>query len=100
VVLFQNNVGFWAGGQIEKGQLIFNYLTLVVGCGLVGGSQIVRQKDTVLLWMWYCCKTIMDCGQIGKGQLIFNYPTLVAGCGLVVGSQIVRQKDTLLLWML
>jgi hypothetical protein len=65
VVLFQNNVGFWAGGQIEKGQLIFDYLTLVVGCGLVDGSQIVRQKDTVLLWTWYSYKAVWASGLVG-----------------------------------
>jgi hypothetical protein len=63
VVLLQSNVGFWACGQISKEHLIFiNYLALVVGCGLVGGSQIVRKKVSVLHWTWNCAK---ECGLLG-----------------------------------
>jgi hypothetical protein len=38
---------------------------LVVGCGLGGRSQIVRQKDTVLHRMWYCCKAMWATGLVG-----------------------------------
>jgi hypothetical protein len=70
-----------------------------VGCGLVGGSQIVRQKDTILHNMWYCCKAMWASGLVGrleKDSKVVNYLTLVMGCGLEGGSQIVRQKDTVL----
>jgi hypothetical protein len=59
-----------------------------VGCGLVGGSQIVRQTDTVLHRMWYCCKALWANGLVGgleKDSLFCNYLTLVVGCGLVGG---------------
>jgi hypothetical protein len=66
----------WAAGFVGglvRDSSFYNYLTLVVGCGLVGRSQIVRQRhnfssDVVLLQSnvgyWAC-------GWIGKGQLIF-----------------------------
>jgi hypothetical protein len=76
---------------------------LVVGCGLVGRSQIVRQKNTVLLQMWYYCKAMWASGLVG-GLERDNYFLILSlcfvGCGLVGGSQIVRQKDTVLLQML
>jgi hypothetical protein len=65
MVLFQNNVGFWACGRIGKRHIFCNYLTLVVGCGLVGGSQKVRQKDIALHSMWYCCKAMWASGLVG-----------------------------------
>jgi hypothetical protein len=63
VVLLQGNVGFWPCGRIGKGQLIlYNYFTLVVGCGLVGGSQIVGQKDTFYIG---CGNVAKQCGLPG-----------------------------------
>jgi hypothetical protein len=68
---------------------------LAVGCGLVGGSQIVRQKDTVLHRMWYCCKAMWASGLLGgleSASQFCNCCNLVVGCGLVGRSQIVRQR--------
>jgi hypothetical protein len=52
-------------GGIGSASNFCNYLTLGMGCGLVGGAQIVRQKDTVLHWIWCCCKAIA--GGLKKG---------------------------------
>jgi hypothetical protein len=92
----------WATGLVGglvRDREFYNCLTLAVGCGLVGGSQIVRQKDTVLLCMLYCCKVLWATGLVGgleRDSYFFNYLTLVVGCGLVGGLQKVRQKDTAL----
>jgi hypothetical protein len=67
VALLQSNVGSWACGRIGKGQLFLcNYLSLVAGCGLVGGSQIVEQKETVLHWMWFCCTAMWASVLVGR----------------------------------
>jgi hypothetical protein len=61
----------------------------------------VRQKDTVLHWMWYCCKVTWASGLVGgleRDSKFCTYLILGVGCGLVGGSQIVRQKDIILRW--
>jgi hypothetical protein len=58
----------WASGLeggLKKDRYFLNYFTLVVSCGLTGGSQIVGQKDPVLHRMWCCCKAMWVSGLVG-----------------------------------
>jgi hypothetical protein len=79
----------WASGLVgglKRDSKFFNYLIFGVGCGLVGGFQIVRQKDTVSHWMWYCCKVMWASGLVGgleRDSQFCNYLILGVGCGLL-----------------
>jgi hypothetical protein len=69
----------WASG-LESGlkrEFIFNYLTLVVGCGLEGGSQILRQKVSVLHWTWYCAKECGLLGLLADKKRTFNFAIIL-----------------------
>jgi hypothetical protein len=57
-------LGMWASGLRADWKKTFNLQLSCfgVGCGLVGRSQIVRQKVSVLHWMWYSAK---ECGLLG-----------------------------------